>query len=103
VHDHRREESLEALLDRSDQALQEALADSGPSPSGQAVRRERAVLLADALESLTAEQREVVVVRHVEQIPIPEIAARIGKSTAAVEMLWLRAVKKLNAILQEQP
>jgi RNA polymerase sigma-70 factor (ECF subfamily) len=86
VHDHRREESLEALLDRSDQALHGALADPRSSPSAQAAQREQAVLLADALESLTTDQREVFVLRHVEQVPIPEIAARMGKSPRAVEI-----------------
>jgi RNA polymerase sigma-70 factor, ECF subfamily len=103
TRDHRREDSLEALLDRSDQALQRALASPEASPSAQAARRERAVLLADALEELTPDQREVFVLRHLDQISIPEIAVRMEKSTAAVEMLWLRAIKKLNAILEERP
>jgi RNA polymerase sigma-70 factor (ECF subfamily) len=101
--DYRRVDSLEALLDRSDLALQRALAAPGSSPSAHAVRRERAVLLADALENLTPDQKEVFVLRHLEHIPVAEIAARNGKSTAAVEMLWLRAVERLNSMLKEQP
>jgi RNA polymerase sigma-70 factor (ECF subfamily) len=101
-HNAGREESLEALLDHSDQALQQALIAPGSSPSAQTERRERAVLLADALEKLTPDQREVFTRRHVEQIPIREIAERMGKTSRAVEMLWLRAVEKLNAILGEQ-
>ncbi len=98
-----REESLEALLDHSDQALQQALIAPGSSPSARTERRERAVLLADALERLTPDQREVFNLRHLEQVPIREIAERLGKTSRAVEMLWLRAVEKLNAILGEQP
>jgi RNA polymerase sigma-70 factor (ECF subfamily) len=102
ARDYRRQDSLDVLLDRSDQALQRALAAPGSSPSAQALRRERAVLLADALESLTPDQKEVFVLRHVDEIPISEIAAKTGRSSKAVGMLWLRAVEKLNALLQEQ-
>jgi RNA polymerase sigma-70 factor (ECF subfamily) len=101
--DHRREQSLEVMLERSDQALQRAMAAPGSSPSAQATRRERAVLLADAMEKLTPEQREVFVLRHLNGVSLAETAAHLGLSRNAVANLWLRAVKSLNAILQEQP
>jgi RNA polymerase sigma-70 factor (ECF subfamily) len=56
----RRQVSLEELLEHAGGAAQPALADSIPSPSSLAVRRERAVLLADALEKLPADYREVL-------------------------------------------
>ena len=58
MRNQRREVSLEALLDRAGGAVQQALADSLPSPSSLAVRREQAVLLADALEKLPADYRD---------------------------------------------
>jgi RNA polymerase sigma-70 factor, ECF subfamily len=99
--DHRREESLEALLDRSSQAIQQALADSGSSPSNQASRREQAVLLADALARLTPDQKEVFILRHVESMSVEEIAQQMGRTVPAVKMVWVRAVKELNRLLQE--
>ena len=78
----RRQVSLEALLEQAGGAAQQALADSVPSPSSLAVRRERAVLLADALEKLPADYREVFVLRNIDHIPFNEIAMRLGRSPA---------------------
>ena len=85
--DQRRQESLDVLLDRSSLAIQEQLADSIASPSAHAVRREQAVLLADALARLPADYREVFILRNLEQVPVDEIAARMGRSPNAVRKL----------------
>jgi RNA polymerase sigma-70 factor (ECF subfamily) len=98
--DHRRQESLEALLDRSSQAVQRALMASAPSPSAGASQRERAILLADALAALPPDYREVIVLRNLEHVPIDEIAERLGRTPNAVRMLWTRAVLSLNRRLE---
>ena len=103
VRNRRREVALEDLLDRAGGAAQQALADSFPSPSSMAVRRERSVLLADALEKLPADYRTVFVLRNIEHIPFNEIAVRLGRSPGAVRVLWTRAMQRLNALLEEQP
>jgi RNA polymerase sigma-70 factor (ECF subfamily) len=82
--DYRRRQSLEAMLDRSSLAVQRALASPISSPSAQAMPRERAVLLADALEQLPAHYREVFILRNLEHLPFPEIARRMGRSLDAV-------------------
>jgi RNA polymerase sigma-70 factor, ECF subfamily len=99
----RRQVSLEALLEQAGGAAQQALADSLPSPSSLAVRRERAVLLADALEELPADYREVFVLRNIEHIPFNEIATRMGRSPGATRVLWTRAVRRLGQLLEEKP
>ena len=99
----RREVALEDLLDRAGGAAQQALADSLPSPSSMAVRRERAVLLADALEKLPADYRAVFVLRNIEHIPFNEIAVRLGRSPGAVRVLWTRAMQRLSGLLEEKP
>ncbi len=98
----RRQVSLEALLDQAGGAAQQALADSLPSPSSMAVRRERAVLLADALEKLPADYREVFVLRNIEHIPFNEIATRLGRSPGATRVLWTRAMQRLSLLLEEK-
>jgi RNA polymerase sigma-70 factor (ECF subfamily) len=103
VRNLRREVSLEDLLDRAGGAAQQALADSLPSPSSLAIRRERSVLLADALEKLPADYRTVFVLRNIERIPFNEIAVRLGRSPGAVRVLWTRAMKRLSALLEEGP
>jgi RNA polymerase sigma-70 factor, ECF subfamily len=101
--DQRRQESLDVLLDRSSVAIQEQLADSIPTPSSHAVRREQAVLLADALTRLPADYREVFVLRNLEQVPVDEIAERMDRSPNAVRKLWKRAMVALKQELEAQP
>jgi RNA polymerase sigma-70 factor (ECF subfamily) len=99
--DYRREEPMEVLLDRSSLAIQEQLAASVSSPSVHSSRREQAVLLADALEKLPTDYREVFLLRNLERIPFEEIATRMNRSSGAVRMLWTRAIKKLSQLLKE--
>jgi RNA polymerase sigma-70 factor (ECF subfamily) len=100
---HRREESLESMLDRSHQALQRALATRGSSPSAQAARREQAVLLADAVAALPADYRDVFQLRSMDRLAWDKVAAQMGRSEGAVKMLWKRAMVQLNEMLQERP
>jgi len=102
VRNVRRQVSLEALLEQAGGAAQQALTDSLPSPSSLAVRRERAVLLADALEKLPADYREVFVLRNIEHIPFKEIATRLGRSHGATRTLWTRAMQRLSQLLEEK-
>lgn len=97
----RRQVSLEALLEQAGGAAQQALADSLPSPSSMAVRRERAVLLADALEKLPPDYREVFVLRNIEHVPFNEIATRLDRSPGAARVLWTRAMQRLSLLLEE--
>ena len=59
------------------------------------------MLLADALEKLPADYREVFLLRNLEHIPFAEIAIRTGRSPGAVRMLWTRTIKKLSQLLEE--
>jgi RNA polymerase sigma-70 factor (ECF subfamily) len=98
----RRQVSLEAILEQAGGAAQDALADSLPSPSSLAVRRERTVLLADALEKLPADYREVFVLRNIEHVSFDEIATRMGRSAGATRVLWTRAMQRLSQLLEEK-
>ncbi len=97
--DLRREQSLEAVLDRSSQCLQAELAGIS-SPSAKASRREQSVLLADALERLPEDYRQVIIWRHLERVKFSEIAARMGRTSGAVRMLWARALERLRIELE---
>jgi RNA polymerase sigma-70 factor (ECF subfamily) len=99
--DYRREEPMEVLLDRSSLAIQQRLASPVSSPSARTSQREQAVLLADAVEKLSANYREVFVLRNLEHIPFDEIAERMGRSSGAVRMLWTRAIARLSELLKE--
>jgi RNA polymerase sigma-70 factor, ECF subfamily len=99
--DYQRDEPLEVLLERSSSEVQRALAIPLSSLSSQTARRERSVLLADALQKLPADYREVFLMRNLEHIPFEEIAVRMGRSPGAARMLWTRTIKKLSLLLEE--
>jgi RNA polymerase sigma-70 factor (ECF subfamily) len=99
--DPRLERELCADLEQSSQALGTApLVAPGESPSQQAARREQAVLLADALEHLSVDHREVMVLRQLEGLSFPEVAKRMGRSADAVKKLWVRALASLRQTLR---
>jgi RNA polymerase sigma-70 factor (ECF subfamily) len=66
------------------------------SPSGRAIRREQAVLLADALKRLPAEYSEIVILHHLEELTFSEVAERMGRSVGSIEKLWVRALAALR-------
>jgi RNA polymerase sigma-70 factor (ECF subfamily) len=99
--DPRLERDLVAELDRSSQELDAAFVAKGSSPSQGAARREQAVLLADALERLPPDYREVIVLRHLEGLPFADVAQRMGRSQDAVKKLWPRALARLRDLMGE--
>jgi RNA polymerase sigma-70 factor (ECF subfamily) len=103
--DVRREISLEEVgrkLEQSTVRLDTLLAAQVETPSGCAVKREREIRLADALGALEPDYRDVIVLRHIEALPFDEVAVRMHRSSGAVRMLWLRALKKLRESLSER-
>jgi RNA polymerase sigma-70 factor (ECF subfamily) len=94
--DVRLERELVAELDQSSQALDRALMTATSSPSQRAARRESAVLLAEALAELPEDYREVIVLRHLEELSFPEVARRMERSLDSVKNLWARAVVRLR-------
>ena len=96
-----RECSLEQLLAESSQALDNLLAGAA-SPSESAQRREMSVVLANALAELSDEQREVIVLRSLQEQDWPKVARRMGRTAGAVRMLWVRALKRLRPLIEKQ-
>jgi RNA polymerase sigma-70 factor, ECF subfamily len=97
--DIRREEGAVLNLDHSSMQIDQFLAASISSPSQQAVRRERAVLLADALEALPKDYRDVLTLRHFQGQSFPDVAQAMGRSIDSVQKLWLRALIRLKDLL----
>jgi RNA polymerase sigma-70 factor, ECF subfamily len=103
--DVRREVSLVEIgrrLEQSTVRLETLLAQQAVSPSGCAVQREQEILLADALAELPSDYRDVIVLRHIEGLPFEEVARRMERSSGAVRMVWLRALKTLRETLEKQ-
>lgn len=97
--DVRLERELVAELDQSSLVLERGLVAPHSSPSQQAAQREQSVLLAEALTKLPEDYRDVIILRHLEGLTFPEVAARMGRTLDSVEKLWLRALARLRQTL----
>jgi RNA polymerase sigma-70 factor (ECF subfamily) len=91
-----------ALSDASVLQLADKLAGKDTSPSGQLLREEMRLRVRQALDALPEPYREVLVMRHLEQLRIDEIAAILGIERAAVKMRCFRAAKRLRGIFDHQ-
>jgi RNA polymerase sigma-70 factor (ECF subfamily) len=94
--------SLEEMVDRSSEALTKILADDSSSPSQKAERRDLAVVLADALEELSPDHRDVIVLHDLEQLDWDEVARRTGRTPGAARMLWARALTRLRPLIEKK-
>ena len=84
--------------DRSDLGL----AAEDESPSQLLMQKERQLQVADAVAQLPEDYQEVVILRNIQQLPFDEVAERMGRSRPAVQMLWMRAIKKLQEVLNHK-
>jgi RNA polymerase sigma-70 factor (ECF subfamily) len=83
-------------------ALANVIAESGVlSPSGVAMREEKFERLHAALASMKAEDREVLVLRHFEQLSNADVAHVLGLSQPGASLRYVRAAKRLREILGE--
>jgi RNA polymerase sigma-70 factor, ECF subfamily len=98
--DIRLERELQDGLDRSSVYLGSHLIAAQSSPSAQASRREQAVLLADAMEELPEDYREVIILRQIEGLSFSQVALRMGRTEDSVKNLWARALVRLRRLLE---
>src|SRR5215472_785267 len=73
------------------------------SPTQAAVRAEMQLRLQEALNSMDPVDREVVVLRHFEELTNVETAAVLVIEPSAASKRYLRAVRRLKAILDQVP
>jgi len=91
------------LDDRSSLDLAAQLRDSELTPAAQALRRELQCRFHDALIRLEEDDREIILLRHFEQLSNSEAAQALGLSEAAAGMRHLRALRRLRSVLGEAP
>lgn len=72
------------------------LSDEGETPSQILMQKELQLQVADALTELPEDYQEVIILRSMQRLPFDEVAERMGRSRPATQMLWLRAIKKLQ-------
>ncbi len=73
-----------------------------PTPSQELIRLEDELRVSLALAQLAPDHQEVIVLRNLQRLSFAEVAERMGRSRPAVQMLWMRAVKKLQEALGEE-
>lgn len=93
-----REEPL-PLPDESALELAERLLARGSSPGARLHREERREKVRQALALLKQRDREVLVLRHLEQLPASDIADLLGVTEGTVYTRHLRALHRLRDLL----
>ena len=99
----------QTLPDRSSLALARPLLARGPSPSQEAQAREMAGRVTEAVEGLSEADRQVLLMRHVEDLPYEEIACLLDLEPAAARQRYGRALIRLQkalaarGLLKEKP
>ncbi|HZU05703.1 MAG TPA: sigma-70 family RNA polymerase sigma factor [Chloroflexota bacterium] len=72
----------------------------GVDPEAELAQSEMVRMLQEAVWQLPEEQREVIVLRFIEQMPHAEVARQLGKSTATVRVIQHRALQALRRLLE---
>jgi RNA polymerase sigma-70 factor (ECF subfamily) len=105
MRDANREVGLyrDPLPEAASAALAAQLLGAMPRPSEAAVRTETKVRLQEGLNRLDPHDREVLALRHFEQLTLSEMAGVLGISGAAASKRYFRALRRLREILRGMP
>ena len=95
-----RESRPSDLPDESSLALARRLVANDTSPSNRLMREERREQMMESMAALPPRDREVLAMRHLEQLGAGEIAEALGISVGAVEARLLRALIRLRGRLE---
>ncbi len=78
------------------------LCDPGITPAAAATQQEIARRVEDAITQLADQDREIITMRHFEHLSNLEIAAALDLNPPAASMRYLRAIRRLRQLLDEQ-
>jgi RNA polymerase sigma-70 factor (ECF subfamily) len=88
-----------AWAEQSSLDLVAQLIDQEPTPASAAIRRELERRLHEALSGLDEDDREMILMRHFEQLANQEVASALGLTEAAASMRYLRAIRRLRDLM----
>ena len=88
-----------AWADESSVSLIAQLIDTERTPTSEAIRHELQRRLADAVNQLSDDDRDIILMRHHEALSNQEVAGLLGLTEAAASMRYLRALRRLRALL----
>lgn len=102
VRDARREVALDpvGVPEATSAAIAAQLVGQQTSPSEAVVRKERSRHLREALDAMDPTDREVLVLRHFEQLGNVDVARVLGIERAAASKRYVRALKRLRQMLE---
>lgn len=86
-------------MDQSSVDLAAQLCDHNATPGAAATMQELNVRFQAAIEELEDQDREVVIMRHFEQLSNQDVAAALELTPAAASMRYLRAIRRLRSLL----
>ena len=98
-----REDYVPDLSDESVAELATFLCDLSEEPLRKLLRAEAQGRLRAALSQLEEQDREILVLRYLEQLPTADTAAVLKLGLSAVKMRHLRAIERLRELLGNQP
>ena len=93
--------AVPAANDRSTMELAAHLCDGELTPGAAATQRELAKRVEAAITKLGEQDGEIIIMRHYEQLSNQEVAQALGLSEPAASMRYLRAIRRLRAMLGE--
>ena len=96
----RQETSLTENYDDSDDGAELLVPDGNPLPEQQAISNETRLELAQAMEKLSPDHREILQLRVVEDLPYEQIADILGVRVGTVKSRLARARLSLRKILK---
>ena len=70
-----------------------------PTPSQEFLRIDDEFRVTAALAELPPDYQEVIALRNLQRLPFNEVAQRMERTRPAVQMLWMRAIEKLQEAL----
>ncbi len=90
-------------FDQSSIVLANQFRDNALTPAAAATQRELALQIESAVKMLRDNDREIILMRHYEQLDNQEIAQSLGLTEPAASMRYLRALKRLREIIEGMP
>jgi RNA polymerase sigma-70 factor (ECF subfamily) len=91
----------QALADESGARPAEQVAACDATPSADAMAREEVNRLQQAIDRLSADDREVIDLRNWQRLSFADIGQRTGRSAEAARKLWSRAIARLQSELEK--
>ncbi len=73
--------------------------DQTLSPSSACQQQEQLMTVLERMSQLPSHYRDVLILRHIEELSFEDVGLRLGKSAGAVRMIWLRALESLRQVV----